>query len=59
MPAMTVTVKSKSKDGLKKQVTKHLKDLRKKGMEYVTQGFDEKNIRKTKDGYEIDISVHS
>ena len=59
MPAMTVTVKSKSKEGLKKQVNKNLKELRKKGMEYVTQGYDERNIRKTKDGYEIDISVHS
>lgn len=59
MPAMTVTVKSKSKDGLKRQVSKRLKELRKKGMEYVTRGFDEKHIRKTKDGYEIDIAVHS
>lgn len=59
MPAMTVTVKSKSKQGLKKQVNKNLKDLRNKGMEYVTQGYDEDKIRKTKQGYEIDISVHS
>jgi len=59
MPAMTMTVKSKSKKGLKTQVTKKIKELREKGMEYVTRGYDEDNIRKTKNGYEIDISAHS
>lgn len=59
MPAMTVTVKSKSKEGLKRQVTKKLRELKNKGMEYVTMGYNEKNIRKTKNGYEIDISAHS
>ena len=59
MPAVTVTVRSKSKKGLKTQVTKRLKELRQKGMEYVTSGYNEDKIKKTKNGYEIDISAHS
>lgn len=59
MPAKTVTVKSKTKTNLKKQVSRRIKELGDKGLIYITQGYDHRKVKRIKDGYQIDISVHS
>ena len=59
MPAMMITVKAKTKEELKKLATKRIREAAKKGLQYVKQGYDDKRVRKIKDGYEIEISVHS
>ena len=59
MPARTVTVKSKSKDGLKRLVNKRIKELADKGIVYATKSYNSKRVKKTKDGYTIEISAHS
>jgi hypothetical protein len=59
MPAMLITVKAKTKEELKKQAEKKIKEAAKRGLQYVKQGYDDKRVKKVKDGYEIEISVHS
>ena len=59
MPAMMITVKAKSKEELKKLATKRIREAAKKGLQYVKQGYDDRRVKKIKDGYEIEISVHS
>jgi hypothetical protein len=59
MPAMTITVKAKTKEELKKQVTIKIKGAAKKGLQYVKQGYNDNRVKKVRDGYEIEISVHS
>ncbi|HWP91013.1 MAG TPA: hypothetical protein VNN20_02285 [Thermodesulfobacteriota bacterium] len=59
MPAMMITVKAKTKEELKKLATKRIKEAAKKGLQYVKQGYDDRRVKKIKDGYEIEISVHS
>ncbi len=59
MPAKLITVKAKNKDELKKRVIKSIKDAGKKGLIYVKSGYDERRVKRVKDGYEIEIQVHS
>ncbi len=59
MPAMTITVKARTKDELKKQAAKKINEAAKKGLPYVKQGYSDSRVKKLKDGYEIEISVHS
>jgi hypothetical protein len=59
MPAMMITVKAKTKEELKKLATKRIREAAKKGLQYVKQGYDDRRVKKIKDGYEIEISVHS
>jgi len=59
MPAMTITVKAKTKDQLKRQTTRKINEAAKKGLSYVKQGYSDSRVKKLKDGYEIEISVHS
>ena len=59
MPAMMITVKAKTKEELKKLAAKRIREAAKKGLQYVKQGYDDKRVRKIRNGYEIEISVHS
>lgn len=59
MPAKTLTVKARSKEELRKNVEKALKEASKHGMIFVKQGYKENRIKKSKGEYEIDIEVHS
>jgi len=59
MPAMMITVKAKTRDELKKQAAKKIKEAAKRGLQYVKQGYDDRRVKKVKGGYEIEISVHS
>ena len=59
MPAMTITIKAKTREELKKQATNKIKDAAKKGLQYVKQGYSDSRVRKVKGGYEIEILVHS
>ncbi len=59
MPGMMITVKAKTKEELKKLATKRIREAAKKGLQYVKQGYDDRRVKKIKDGYEIEISVHS
>ncbi|MBI2485961.1 MAG: hypothetical protein HYW01_03205 [Deltaproteobacteria bacterium] len=59
MPAMTITVKAKTKEELKKQAAIKIKEAAKKGLQYVKQGYNDSRVKKVRDGYEIEISVHS
>lgn len=59
MPALTITIKAKTKEELKKQATNKIKDAAKKGLQYVKQGYSDNRVRKVKGGYEIEILVHS
>ncbi len=59
MPAKTLTVRAKSKEELRKNVDKVLKDASRKGMIFVKQGYKESRIKKSKGEYEIEIEVHS
>ena len=59
MPAKTITVTSKTKEGLKKQVNRAIKDSAERGMIYIKKGYKEKNVKRIKGGYKIDILVHS
>ena len=59
MPAMTITVKAKTKEELKKQAATKIKEAAKKGLQYVKQGYSDNRVKKVKDGYEIEILVHS
>jgi len=56
---MMITVKAKTKEELKKLATKRIREAAKKGLQYVKQGYDDRRVKKIKDGYEIEISVHS
>jgi hypothetical protein len=59
MPAKTLTVKARSKEELRKNVEKALKEASKHGMIFVKQGYKENRIKKSKGEYEIEIEVHS
>ena len=59
MPAKTLTVRAKSKEELRKNVEKELKNASRHGMIFVKQGYKENRIKKSKGGYEIEIEVHS
>jgi hypothetical protein len=59
MPAMTIMIKAKTKEELKKQTTNKIKDAAKRGLQYVRQGYSDSRVRKVKGGYEIEILVHS
>jgi len=59
MPAKTITVSSKSKDGLKKIADKKLKEFASQGMRYVIKNYSPSRVKKVKGGYEIELSVHS
>lgn len=59
MPAMTIMIKAKTKEELKKQTTNKIKKAAKKGLQYVRQGYSDSRVRKVKGGYEIEILVHS
>ncbi len=59
MPAMTITVKARTKGELKKQATRKINEAAKKGLSYVKQGYSDSRVKKLKNGYEIEISVHS
>jgi hypothetical protein len=56
---MMITVKAKTKQELKKQATRRIREAAKKGLQYVKQGYDDRRVRRIKGGYEIEISVHS
>lgn len=59
MPAKTLTVKAGSKEELRKNVEKALKEASKHGLIFVKQGYKENRIKKSKGEYEIEIEVHS
>ena len=59
MPAKIVTVKAKTKEELQKQVAKKIKELSKKGLDYISHGYDSRRVKNIKGGYEIEITVHS
>lgn len=59
MPAKTLTVKAGSKEELRKNVEKALREASKHGMIFVKQGYKENRIKKSKGKYEIEIEVHS
>ena len=59
MPAKTLTVKARSKEELRKNVEKALREASKHGMIFVKQGYKENRIKKSKGEYEIEIEVHS
>ena len=59
MPAIVITVKAKTKDELKKRTTEKIKEAAKKGFQYVKQGYNDNRVKKVKDGYEIELWVHS
>ncbi|HEX3035488.1 MAG TPA: hypothetical protein VHT73_10200 [Thermodesulfobacteriota bacterium] len=59
MPAKMITVKAKTKEELKKKTEKEIKQAAKKGLSYIKQGYNDKNVKKVKDGYEVVIEVHS
>jgi hypothetical protein len=59
MPAKTLIVKARSKEELRKNVEKALRDASKRGLVFVKQGYKENRIKKSKGEYEIEIEVHS
>jgi hypothetical protein len=59
MPAMLITVKAKTKEELKKKVEQKIREAAKKGLQYVMYGYNDNRVKKVKDGYEIEVSVHS
>ena len=59
MPAMFITVKAKTKDELKKKAMEKIKEAERKGFQYVRQGYNDNRAKKVKDGYEIELWVHS
>jgi hypothetical protein len=59
MPAKTLTVRAKSKEELRKNVEKAIKNASRKGMIFVKQGYKESRIKKSRGEYEIEIEVHS
>lgn len=59
MPAMSFTIEAKTKEELKKKVERKIKEAKKKGMNFVKDGYRDNNIKRFKGGYKIDIYVHS
>jgi hypothetical protein len=59
MPAKIITVRAKTKEELKKQVSKEIKEAAKKGLTYISQGYSDNRVKKIKGAYEIDLTVHS
>ncbi len=59
MPAMLITVKAKTKEELKKKAEQKIREAAKKGLQYVLHGYSENRVKRIKDGYEIEVSVHS
>ena len=59
MPAKTLIVKARSKEELRKNVEKALRDASRRGLVFVKQGYKENRIKKSKGEYEIEIEVHS
>lgn len=59
MPAKIITVKAKTKEELKKQVSKKLKEAAEKGLTYLSQGYSDSRVKKVKGEYQIEITVHS
>jgi len=59
MPAMIITVKARSKTELKRQVAEKIKQVSKKGLQYISQGYSDNRVKRVKGGYQIDLTVHS
>ena len=59
MPAKIINVKAKTKEELKKQVSKKLKEAAEKGLTYVSQGYSDNRVKKIKGEYQIEVTVHS
>ena len=59
MPARIITVRSKTKKGLKQLVERKIREAAKQGFAYVSAGYREDRVKKVKGGYEIEISVHT
>jgi hypothetical protein len=59
MPAKIITVRAKTKDELRKQVSKKLKEAAKMGLTYISQGYSDSKVKKVKGAYQIDVTVHS
>ena len=59
MPAKIITVRAKTKEDLKKQVSKKIKEAAKKGLTYISQGYSDSKVKKVKGAYQIDLTVHS
>ncbi len=59
MPAKIITVAAKTKEELRKQVSKKVKEAAEKGLTYVSQGYNDIRVKKVKGVYQIEITVHS
>ena len=59
MPAKIITVAAKTKEELRKQVSKKVKEAAEKGLTYVSQGYNDIRVKKVKGEYQIEITVHS
>jgi len=59
MPAKIITVTAKTKEELRKQVSKKVKEAAEKGLTYVSQGYNDIRVTKVKGEYQIEITVHS
>jgi hypothetical protein len=59
MPAIVITVKARTKDELKKRTAEKIKEAAKRGFQYVKQGYNDNRVKRVKDGYEIELWVHS
>jgi len=59
MPAKIITVAAKTKEELRTQVSKKVKEAAEKGLTYVSQGYNDIRVKKVKGEYQIEITVHS
>ena len=59
MPAIVMTVRARTKDQLKKRTEEKIKEAAKRGFIYVKLGYNNNRVKKVKDGYEIELWVHS
>lgn len=59
MPVKITTVKAKTLADLEKSETRKIKQMAKIGFEYVKEGYNKNRVRKVKEGYEIDITIHT
>lgn len=59
MPAIVMTVRARTKDQLKKRTEERIKEAVKRGFLYVKLGYNNNRVKKVKDGYEIELWVHS
>jgi len=59
MPAKIITVRAKTKEELKRQVSRKIREAAKKGLTYISQGYSDNRVKRVKGAYQIDLTVHS